>query len=385
MGKGIFKKPYRAWVHFMTYALLIIMVFAGCFATVISYMRFQQIIMEPTEAVTTQELITKLPLEIKETAISQSMTDKELSELFFSKLQLDLLPLYQDVTLEAYYYDTKEEISYINLTDGDKLYSLVAHTELEEVDDKIELSFSNFKIGKYKIRTLGAYYSYKFDINKTLELDFNDSQQLIYINQIKIDDDHQVVCNYTYNMPSIVSNFKSYKNQLDPNKLAIYAKDNAKVEEFTKMMNNTTNMSEESIRTWFSTFCFDKQVLEECALTLKDEGIREICHHFQLFYKDPLQAEELVEASQGELDYALNQYHSSFSKMLLKYLYKHKDYRYEGQQLLLASGPIDAKNILNENGEEHLYDVELISNDEGISASYHADGIDRQKLILRKE
>lgn len=384
METGFFKKPYRLWVHLIIYIVISVMLLVGLFLTFKSYEKHQQIIMEATPSLTSQQLIETLPLETRETTISQSLTGEQLSQLFFNKLQDDLLPLGEDVSLEAYYYDIEEAISYMNFTDGDRVYSFIAHTELDETNDKIQLSFSKFKFGKYKISLLGSYYRYKFAINKKVEMDFNDAEQVIYINGMTIND-NQVICNYTYNMPVISKHFESYKNYLDPNKVAIYTKDDARVEDFVSMIKGIPGFSEDGIKRWITLLRSDRQVLEKCALTLKDQGIRDICAHFQMFYNNTLQPENLIEVSQNELNYALMQYHNSFSKMVLNYLYDYKDYMYVGEELLVGGVAIDAQNILSANGKDALYGVELITNDEGISANYHIDGEETQKLILRKE
>lgn len=360
------------------------MLLASIFLTFKSYKTYQQIIMEPTNLLTSQQLIEILPLETTEMTISQSLTDEQLSQLFFNKLKDNLLSFSEEVTLEAYYYDTKEEISYMNFTKGDQIYSFIAHTELEEINDKIQLSFSQFKFGKYKIGLLGSYYRYKFAINNQVEMDFNDTEQLIYIDQITID--HQGIrCNYTYNMPLIMQYFESYKNHLDPNKVAIYTKNDVRVEDFVNIVKEVPGFSQEAIKTWVTLLRTDRQALEKCVLTLKDQGIREMCAHFQVFYNNTLQAENLIEVSRNELDYALIQYHNRFSKIVLNYLYDYKDYAYMGEELLVNGVAIDAQNILSLNGEDVLYGAELISNNEGISAKYHIDGVEIQKLILRKE
>lgn len=383
-GSLIFKKPYRLWVHMIIYIILSVLLLVALFVTVKSYKKYQQIIMESTASLTPQQLIEMLPLETTKMTMSQTLTDEQLSQLFFDKLQYNLLPLEEDVTLEAYYYDVKEEISYMNFTDGNQNYSLIAHTELDEINNKIELSFSKFEFGKYKIGLLGSYYRYKFGINDRIEMNFNDPGQLVYIDQVVIDD-QQVICNYTYNMPVIMEHFESYKNYIDPNKVEIYTKGNVKVGDFVSMIKEVHGFSEEGIKTWVTLLRSDKQVLEKCALTLKEQGIRDICADFQIFYNNTLQPESLIEKSQNELDYALMQYHNNFSKMVLNYLYKYSDYEYMDDELLVGGMAIDAQNILSANGKGVLYGVELIINDEGISASYHIDGVESQKMILRKE
>ncbi|HHX62754.1 MAG TPA: hypothetical protein GX707_18875 [Epulopiscium sp.] len=384
--EGFFKIKHRLWIHIMCYLVLIVGLVVGCFLTIKSYVKYQPIVMEPTIPLTTQDLIEIIPIEATEESILQHITEDELSRLFFNKLKDYNPPMGKDVTLQSYYYDTQESISYFNFIDqNEKLYSFVAQTELNAKDEKLILSLSNFKLGKYKIGPLGQFYGKKLDIADTIEMDFNDLDKMIYISSIDVKDRNQIVCHYTYNVPLTKQNFQDYKEQLDYNKVAIYAKEDAQIKAFAEVLENIDGYVDEGILKWMSVLQSDRQVMENCALILKDNGVRKMCSDFQVLHNNTLQPERIIEVSQNELNYALMQYHKDFSRILLNYLYRNKGYSYNNGQLMVNGSLLEAGKVLSEKGKESLYGVEILSDTDGISAYYHTGDEGVQKLILRKE
>ena len=386
LKQGFFTKPRRLWVHIIIYTVLIFAIIAGCVLTLLSYEKFQPIVMEATTPLTTQELVDGASIETANGSIVQHITEEDLSRLLFAKLADYNPPIGQNVTLESYYYDTKEGISYFNFIDsGDKLYSFVATTDLQQEGSKLVLSLKDFKLGKYKLGPLGKFYSRKLDITDRIEIDFNDSNKMIYINDIDIEDRNSIICNYTYDIQIIKQRFQKYKDQIDNHKRSIYTKDDETIREFAQMLDNLDTYGEDGIGKWMSKLQSDRHVVENCALILKDSGVREMCGDFQILHNNTLQPERLIEVSQNELNYALMQYHRDFSRILLNYLYINRGYNYSNGQLVLNGSLLDAGRILSEKGKESLYNVELISDEEGLSAYYHTGDEGIKKLILRKE
>ncbi|NLI90526.1 MAG: hypothetical protein GX366_09035 [Epulopiscium sp.] len=372
-----FKKPYKAWVHITIYLVLFLGFLIASIVAAISYRQTQPIIMEETIPITSEDLLALSNMEITESNIYQYISQEDFSGLVFNHLK--------DHNFDSYYYDALENLSYFNIVDDEgRTYSFVANTDFKQDDNKVKILFSRFKLGKHKIGLLANIYSKKLNLTKEIEMDLNNNN-IVYINRIELDDYNRIVCSYSYNLPLIREKFGGYKDQVDSRKMNIYKKEEPKVEEFTQMLDNLEGYSEEGLIKWVSNFQTDRQLLESCALILKDDGIRQICNDFQALHNNTLQADRLIELSQNELDYALMQYHREFSRLLLNYLYQNKAYSYQGGQLMVNGSPINAETILSEKGKQPQYDVEIISDEEGISAYYHSGNEIIQKLILRKE
>jgi hypothetical protein len=383
--KNAFLKEYSLLTRIVIYAIILVILIISLIICTKTYVKYQKLSLEQIQQVSLQELIDNDNVIIKDGEIKMILTPLKFNQLLKSEIQsLKVDSLKENKILECQ-YDSNSQVLYLNVQDKKKnTYSFSCKTAMSVKDTQVLLTLSDYRLGKHKSRVLGNYYRFSLGLPKQLNLFSSNKNNLIQINDIKESSSSKIEISYKYNYTELIKRFNEYKKQLDGVKVKLYEKDKTISPEIINLF-TTGEITKDKVEKCIKVLEQNNNSLEQCTLLLNQQGIRKICTDLKSFYAKNINEDRLVEKSENALDKSLSKYHYDFSRMLLNYLYTHRDYTVQGEVIYADGAPVTASKILTENNYTKVYDVDIVSNSTSINAVYKIGDKTVSKTVLRKE
>jgi hypothetical protein len=383
--KSTFSKEYSLLTKVIIYIITVLIFIISVIVCTKNYVKYQKINLEQIQQVNLQEFIDNDSVIIKDGEIKMFFTPLKFNQLLKSEIQnLKINSLKENKILE-YQYDKDLQLLYLNVQDKKKnVYSFRCKVSMSVKNTQLSLSLSDYRLGKYNSRILGNYYKLFLGLPKELNLFSTNKNSIILMKEIKQDSPTDIEISYAYNYDELIRRFREYKNQIDEVKVKLYEKDK-KISPQIMNVFTTGEITKDKVEKCIKVLEQNNNALEQCTLLLNGQGIRKICGDLKKFYAKNINEDRLVEKSENALDKNLSKYHYDLSKMILNYLYTHRDYTVEGEAVYVDGTPLTADKILNENNYSKIYDVNIVNNSNGINAVYKIGNKTISKIVLRKE
>ncbi|MGH4120703.1 hypothetical protein [Clostridium sp.] len=383
--KSVFLKEYSLFTKLAIYTITLLLFIISVTIFTKKYVEYQKINLEQIQQVNLQRFIDSDSMIIKDGEIKMLFTPLKFNQFLKSEIQnLKIASLKENKILE-YQYDNNSQRLYLNVQDKKKnIYSFSCKANMSVKNTQLLFDLSDYRLGKYKSRILGSYYRFSLGLPKQLSLFSTDKNNIILMKGIKQASPTEIEISYEYNYDKLIKQFNEYKGQLDEVKVKL-CKDGEKVSPEIINVFTTGEITKDKVEKCIKVLEQNSNALEQCTLLLDEQGIRKICGDLKAFYAKNVNEDRLVEKSENAVDKNLSMYHYDFSKMLLNYLYVHRNYTVEGEVIYIEGVPLSADKILNENNYSKVYDIDIVNNSNGINATYKIGNKTVLKTVLRKE
>ncbi|MGV8981481.1 hypothetical protein [Clostridium sp.] len=383
--KIFFIKKYSLFTKLTVYLITILILIISVILCSKNYVKYQKIYLAPVQSVNLNEFMENNNVTISDDKISMVFTPLKFNQLLKSELQnLKIDSLKENKILDLQ-YDSNSKRIFLNVQDQKKnTYSFSSKVNMKVNNTQLLLNLSDYRLGKYKSRILGNYYKFSLGLPKTINLFSTNKNNLLVIKDIRQSSASDLEMSYSYNYDEFIKKFTQYKDQVDDLKIKLYEK-NGKISPEIINIFTTGEINKDKVDKGIKLLEQNSNSLEQFTLLLNEQGIKTICADLKNLYSKNVNVDRLVEKSDNAIDKNLNKYHYDFSRMLLNYLYTHRDYTVTGESIYIDGTALTADKILNENNYTKSFDVDIISNSNSISAVYTIGNKTISKTVLRKE